>query len=105
MKKTVKIGDKDITLVGDGFTPIAYTAQFHSDYYHDLNDAGKGIVTLFLSRVTYVMAKQASKNKSSYDDFETWLSKFEINDITLAAEEIMNIVSENGKTSSVSKKN
>lgn len=101
--KSVKIGDNEVVLAADGSTPIRYTAEFHSDYYKDemaVQDKG---TTVFLSRVTYIMAKQADKNFKK--GFLEWLGDFGVNDVALAAEDIMSLVADNLKTTSKAKKN
>lgn len=56
-----------------------------------------------LPQITYIMAKQA--NPKIKDDFETWLSQFEINDIPMAAENITELIADNEKQVSKPKKN
>lgn len=100
--KTVKIGNFDIELTANAITPIRYTNYFKSDYLHDIMDIQKKTSTV-LPQITYIMAKQA--NPKIKDDFETWLSQFEINDIPMAAENITELIADNEKQVSKPKKN
>lgn len=100
--KTVKIGEIDVELTANAITPIRYTNYFKSDYLHDIMDVQKRTSTV-LPQITYIMARQA--NPKLKDDFETWLSQFEINDIPMAAEAITDLIADNNKQISKSKKN
>lgn len=100
--KTVKIGNFDVELAANATTPVRYTNYFKSDYLHDIMDIQKKTSTV-LPQITYIMAKQA--NPKIKDDFETWLSQFEINDIPMAAESITELIADNEKQVSKPKKN
>lgn len=103
MTKTIKIGDKEIQLTANAVTPIKYTSEFQSDFYQDEQAMSDGKITLFLPRVTYIMARQADKNIKS--GFEEWLENFGINDLMIAGQEIAELLADNAKTTSKAKKN
>ena len=115
MKRTVKIGTKNVEMVANAASPIFFRQCFGEDfklirqklYQMDKEDAAfsSGLEELF-EKMGYIMAKQAegTHREASYDDFIAWMEDFAPLDLELAVQDIVTIYHEQEKTVSVPKK-
>lgn len=103
IRKTVKVGEKEIAFAASAATAIKYQELFDSDLFYDLSNIEKGHNTAVISRLAYVMAVQASPNEKKA--FEEWLDDFEPLDLMTASPEIMAVWSGNTSTKVEAKKN
>lgn len=109
MKKTLKIGEKDIELLSNARTSIYYTQLFHKDFF-------KIALTAFSTEIppvnetkeiAFIMNKQAEKadfNSISEEDFYNWLEQFEELDMVNASDQIVGVYLGNTEGSAESKK-
>lgn len=109
MFKEIKIGDKDVSLLANGSTPIRYRQLFHKDAITQMN---KGVnaddAVEMASELAFIMAKAADKadmNTLNLDDYYEWLEQFETFDIVTASEEIFGVYVGQEVTTSTAKKN
>jgi len=99
MKRKIKIGNKEIMMEANGYTPCKYREEFPGrdiiielaavDAMDDTEWVDLGIY----ERLAYVMS-DAPENGI---EFATWLSGFGPTDIFGAAQQIMEVWSNNGK--------
>ena len=111
MEKTIKIGEKEITMKATGNTPKRYREEFNKDLiveYQNLlrqiddngnftDKADLGVV----ERLAYIMAKQYDSNIGSLDE---WLDGFGVMDIFNAVAQIFSVWVASSETLSDSKK-
>lgn len=94
-RKTIKVGEQDIDMVANAFTPVVYQKTFHKDIF--LETQKKDINLGFAQELAYVMTMQATDKTAkeltelSVDDFYGWLADFDAMDIMLAAPEILTL--------------
>ena len=113
MYREIKVGEKNIPMLANGATPLRYRMVFGKDiiaeFEHAESDSGRA--TSSISELAYIMTKAAEAqnggeamstlNMESYID---WLEQFEPLDLTLSADEIIDLYMGNGKTLSEGKK-
>ena len=109
MFKEVKIGDKDVSLLANGSTPIRYRQMFHKDIIAKMNEGTNADDAVEMaSELAFIMAKSADKadmNTLNLDDYYEWLEQFETFDIVTASEDIFNVYVGQTLTTSTAKKN
>lgn len=95
MTRTVMIGDKEILMQADAFTPIHFHSVFKEDLLKLTDSFGADDFStdtyLLYGKLGFVMAKRAEGEKMSTltpEMFEDWFSSFEFIDMT---EALMNI--------------
>lgn len=103
MEKTIKIGDKDITLRATAAVPYLYLEMFGRDMLVDMAEASNGRNTALFTRLAYIMAKHADKEQVPGRLVE-WLDGFDTFDIYQAIPSIMGVWELNEKTTAKSKK-
>lgn len=113
MYREIKVGEKSIPMLANGATPIRYRMVFGKDIMTEFNkvkdESGKSVDSI--SELAFIMAKAAeSQNEGkpmsnlNNEVFITWLEQFEPLDLTLAAEEIVDLYLGNEQTLSEVKK-
>ena len=108
MFKEIKIGDKDVSLLANGSTPIRYRQLFHKDIITKMN-AGTNAddAVEMASELAFIMSKSAEKadmNTLNLDDYYEWLEQFETFDIVTASEAIFSVYVGQEVTTSTAKK-
>lgn len=113
MYKEIKVGDTTIPMLANGATPIRYRMVFGKDIISEFQMAEEdgGRVSSTISELAYIMAMAAkaqdektSMTNLNQDSFVEWLEKFEPMDLTMAAEEIVDVYMGNQITHSEVKK-
>jgi hypothetical protein len=113
MYREIKVGEKSIPMLANGATPIRYRMVFGKDIMTEFNKVNddEGKATDSLSELAFIMAKAAeaqSEHKPmatlNQESFIDWLEQFEPLDLTLAAEDIINLYLGNEETLSEVKK-
>ena len=93
MEKVIKIGNKDVPMKANAFTPFAFKAEFGADLIKGMTELQKnsknGDLDLeFVCKVAYIMAKASDNTIGS---LENWLEGFEIFDLYEAFPEIIDL--------------
>lgn len=113
MYKEIKIGDITVPMLANGATALRYRSVFGRDIITELQEAqgdtSKGFNAL--PELAFIMA-MAAKAKAgevdmsllNQDMFLEWLEQFDPMDLPMAAEELTNLYTGNGKTNSEPKK-
>ena len=113
MYREVKIGENTIPMLANGATPIRYRMVFGKDIISEFQSANEdgGRVSSTISELAYIMAMAAESkdgkvnmSKLNLESFMEWLEGFEPLDITMAAEEIVDVYMSNQETHSEIKK-
>ena len=112
MRGTVKIGDKELTMVANGATPFLFKRVFHKDFLVAAQKKDKDGDTDMdvYAQLGYIMAMQAEKpladlvNALTADDFLTWIEGFEAMDLVSVAPEIFALYQAQAVPSSRAKK-
>lgn len=113
MYREIKVGEKSIPMLANGATPIRYRMAFGRDIISefDLVKDDTGRATTSISELAFIMAKAAeSQNEHkpmttlNNESFIEWLEQFEPLDLTLAADEIVDLYLGNEQTLSEVKK-
>lgn len=110
MYREIKIGEKTIPMLANGATPLRYRMVFGRDIISEFQRAGEdgGIMASSISELAYIMASAADKsvdmNKLNINSYANWLEQFEPLDLTMAAEEVVDVYMGNAKTTSEVKK-
>lgn len=97
---TVKIGSKEIELLGNAATPYRYQQIFHEDYLKKVTGAEETDPNDFFAKIGYVMAMQAAKKdltKLNEETFYKWLEQFDPSDVFSAAGDIADVYNGNNK--------
>lgn len=113
MYREIKVGEKSIPMLANGATPIRYRMVFGKDIITEFdkvkNESGKSVDSI--SELAFIMAKAAeSQNEGkpmsnlNNEVFITWLEQFEPLDLTIAAEDIVDLYLGNEQTLSEVKK-
>ena len=113
MYREITIGDKNIPMLANGATPIRYRMTFGKDIISEFEqvqqDSGKASSSI--SELAFIMAKAAESlnekkpmSNLNQEKFIEWLEQFEPLDLTLAAEEIVDLYMGNEQTLSEVKK-
>lgn len=113
MYREIKVGEKSIPMLANGATPIRYRMVFNKDIMNEFSkvndDAGKA--TDSVSELAFIMAKAADAQNEhkamttlNQESFIEWLEQFEPLDLTLAAEDIIDLYLGNEQTLSEVKK-
>jgi hypothetical protein len=113
MYREIKIGEKSIPMLANGATPIRYRMVFGKDIMSEFNKVNEdmGKATDSLSELAFIMSKAAEAQNEhkamtnlNMESFVSWLEQFEPLDLTLAAEDIVNLYLGNEQTLSEVKK-
>lgn len=113
MYKKVKIGDKTVPMLANGATPIRYRMVFEKDILSEFQEAQEdnGKISSSLSELAFIMAKAAEAHDEkkplanlNQEAFVEWLEQFEPLDLTMAAEELIEVYTGNEKALSEVKK-
>lgn len=98
MTRTVMIGDKEIPMQADAFTPIHFHEIFKEDLLKMTDEFGANEFStetyLLYGKLGFVLAKRAEGAKMSAltpEMFEDWFSGFEFVDMTEAIMEIADL--------------
>ena len=99
MKRDIQIGEKTISFLSNGVTPLFYKQLFKKDLLQTLKGNGEwDIVGDHIPELAFIMAMQAQENmtaaemmKLSYENYIDWLSQFEPLDFTMHGGEITNV--------------
>lgn len=103
MEKTIKIGDKEVTLRATAAVPYLYREAFGQDMLIDMAETNNGGNTALFTRLAYIMAKHSDKAQVS-ENIVDWLDGFETFDIYQAIPAIMEVWGLNQQTTTQSKK-
>ena len=105
-RKTIKVGEQDIDMVANAFTPVVYQKTFHKDVFLETQKKDKSLG--FTQELAYVMMMQATDKTAkeltelTIDEFYAWLMTLSAMDIMLASQEILELFY--GQTAPKSKK-
>lgn len=94
MLGTVKIGNKDVEMLGNAATPYRYQQIFHEDFLKRVTGKEEADPTDFFTKIGFVMAMQAAKkdmSKVNLEGFYKWLEGFEPADVFAAASDIADV--------------
>lgn len=108
MFKEIKIGDKNVSLLANGATPIRYRQLFHKDIITQMNSGTNADDAVEMaSELAFIMAMSADKADMAtlnMDAYYEWLEQFETFDIVQASEDIFAVYVGQEKTTSTAKK-
>lgn len=108
MFKEIKIGDKNVSLLANGSTPIRYRQLFHKDIITKMNEGPNADDAVEMaSELAFIMSRSAEKadmNTLNIDDYYEWLEQFETFDIVTASDEIFSVYVGQEVTTSTAKK-
>ena len=96
MKREIQLGDKTVSFLSNGVTPLFYKQLFKKDLLQTLKGNGEwDIVGDHIPELAFIMAMQAQEGvtaadmmKLTYENYIEWLSQFEALDITMHGGEI-----------------
>ena len=107
MRRTIKIGDKDIDMLATATTPILYKRLFRQDFLATALDENMDCY----AELSYIMARQAEGlppteliGKLKIEEFYAWLDTFGPMDFVNAASDIFAFYNSQTKTTSIPKK-
>lgn len=102
MEKTITIGECEVKMTSNAFTPIEYKSLFNEDLLTSLSKLSEENLDIeALSKLAYCMALQAD---DGIEDFKHWLGQFEISDFYSALPDIMAVWTDSTKQESKPKK-
>jgi len=102
MEKLVKIGESEVKMQSNAFTPIKYKNMFKEDLLTGLAKISTDNLDVdVLSKLAYCMALQADATIGSLED---WISQFELMDFYKALPQVVELWSDNTAQTSKSKK-
>lgn len=113
MYREINIGAKIVPMLANGATPIRFRMVFGKDIMSEFNKVDDDMenTTGCISELAFIMAKAAeAKNGGkplsnlNQESFIEWLEQFEALDVTMAADEIVELYLGNEKTLSEDKK-
>lgn len=113
MYREIKIGNTTVPMLANGATPVRYRMVFGKDIISEFQNAEEdsGRAASSVSELAFIMNKaaEAQENKAiltslNQEAFVEWLEQFEPLDLTMAAEEIVDLYMGNEKTTSELKK-
>ena len=108
MFKEITIGDRNVSLLANGATPVRYRRLFHKDIIAKMNEQTTADEAVEMaSELAFIMAMSAEKRDMTtlnLDDFDEWLSQFETFDIVQASEQIFGVYVGQDVTTSTAKK-
>ena len=108
MFKNVKVGEKEIPMEANAFSPYVYRQIFHEDFLIEIQKT-QPAPDLF-QKMGYVMAKQAETKsiselmKLNIEGFYEWLCQFDAFELILATDAISELYTAQNKSLSVPKK-
>lgn len=114
MYREITIGEKNIPMLANGATPIRYRMVFGKDIMSEFEKVGEdtGRATSSISELAFIMSKAAEAQADkkalttlNQESFVTWLEQFEPLDLTLAADQIVDLYMGNQATLAEAKKN
>ncbi len=101
MDKTIKIGEQEVELRCNAFTPILYRQETGLDLLKGfMNMSEDDPDTVLMTNLTYIMARQAGFK----GDLEAFLSQFEMMEFYSALPEAVQLWASNAKSTSKPKK-
>ena len=103
MERTIRIGDKEVTLRATAAVPYLYREEFGQDMLLDMAETSSGSNTALFTRLAYIMARHADKSQTP-ENIIDWLDQFETFDIYQAGPAIMEVWGLNQQTTAKSKK-
>lgn len=105
IKSTLKVGDKEVELACSASTPLKYKRMYGKDLLQEMSNMSETQDVTELSKLAYVMAKQANPNIE--DNIDDWLDNFNLLDFYNAnvIENILDLWGKNVKQLSKPKKN
>lgn len=109
MRGTVKLGNKDVEMNANAFTPVLYRKVFQKDFLKESQKENLD-VTIF-QELGFIMASQAKipeikeLTALTIDSYYAWLMDFEALDIMNSVNDIFALYSKQSKSTSKSKKN
>lgn len=108
MRRTIKLGEKDVEMVANAMTPVIYKRVFHKDF---LTESQKKDADLnIFQELGFVMARQATVStreimeETTLEQYYEWLEGFEAMDIIKSVNDIFEVYSAQNVSTSVSKK-
>lgn len=108
MFKEIKIGDKNVSLLANGATPIRYRQLFHKDIITQMNGGTNADDAVEMaSELAFIMAMSANKadmTTLNMDAYYEWLEQFETFDIVQASEDIFAVYVGQEVTTTTAKK-
>lgn len=96
----VKIGEKEIEMLGNAATPYRYQQVFHEDYLKKVTGKEEADPNDFFLKLGFVMAMQAEKkdmSKVGMTEFFKWLEQFEPSEAFAAASDIADLYNGNAQ--------
>ena len=108
MRKSINIGGKDIEMLANGLTPVAYKRVFKKDFLAETQKEDMDM-TVF-QELAFIMAMQCEKTDKEMmtglteEDYWTWLGGFGSMDIINEVDKVFAIFKASEKTASVPKK-
>lgn len=99
MTKTVTIGDQDVLMAADAFTPVHFFQLFHEDLIkktesRQTEEAFGTEDYMLYCKLGFILAKRAEHAdfaKLTEADFDIWVSQFEFMDMVEASIEIADL--------------
>lgn len=102
MQGKIEINGQEMEFSCNGWTPFLFKEQFGEDIFKGISSMKDGDLDIvFLSRLAWVMRKQAEPSTPSIKD---WLESMDMMDIVSKANEIVALWAKSMKTNSKSKK-
>lgn len=102
MNKVIKIGEAEVEMTANAFTPIKFKNLFNEDLIVGLSKINNSNPDIeLLSKLAFCLASQADKNVVN---LEEWLSQFDMMDLISSFGEILNLWVSNTKQTSKPKK-
>lgn len=62
MRRTIRIGDKDVDMVANGMTAVIYGNVFHKDILADMFNKKKDTSPMVAQELAFIMSAQAEKS-------------------------------------------
>lgn len=109
MRGTVKLGNKNVEMDANAFTPVLFRKVFKKDFIKESQKEDVDI-TIF-QELGFIMASQAKElsikelTELTVESYYEWLMEYEALDIMQAVNDIFSLYSAQTKTTSRSKKN
>lgn len=104
MTKTVTIGDQDVLMAADAFTPVRFYQLFHEDLIKKTENAGTEEFDTehygLYCKLGFILAKRAEHadfSKLTEANFDDWVSQFEFMDMVDAAIDIADLYASSKK--------
>ena len=108
MRKTIKIGEREIDFVANGMTAVIYGNVFHKDLLAEIFAKKKDMSPIMTQELAFIMAAQATKSTKelmtgiTIEEYWEWCEGF--NGIDLVNSEILSLFVNQQASSSTPKK-